>query len=247
MGKNEIIHSRVANGGWGLRCIEVVWTQLVMRWTLRALKMENTTTLKNLDYMEINRSLDMRDPESSGHGKTIKKSKIYSSDNIWENACDIMVWTIQSVLKKKICFDHQPLLDNKLIMKSGKMINKNQLPEIDFGPATNVRALKDNRIEIFNGQDELNKTLTWKIFFNFAPVDQQNFPECCDDCRQPMKSLMFSKKFANGIICCLLFGKDLDTGIKVKASLAAYIGELLDQPNINNQMKMSNPKKKPIT
>ena len=123
--------------------------------------MENTTTLKNLrDYMETKRNLDTRDPESSGHGKTIKKSKIYDSNDIWENACDIMAWTVQNILKKKVCFDHQQLVDNKLIMKYGKMINKNQLPEIDFGPATNVRALKENRIEIFKGQDELNKTLT---------------------------------------------------------------------------------------
>ena len=81
VGKNEIIHSKIAKGGWGLRCIEVTWTQLLMRWTLRALKMENTTTLENLrDYMETKHNLDTRDPESSGHGKTVKKSKIYESE-----------------------------------------------------------------------------------------------------------------------------------------------------------------------
>ena len=165
------------------------------------------------------------------------------ANDIWENVCDIMAWTIQSVLKKKICFDHQPLVDNKLIMKYGKIINRDQLPEIDFGLVTNVRALKENRIEIFRGQEEVNKTLTRKIFLNFVPEDKRNFPECGEDCRPPMKSLMFSKKFANGIIRCLMFGKELDTGVKVKASLAAYIGELMDQPNIENQFKMSNPKK----
>ena len=91
----------MAEGGWGLRCIEVVWTQLLLKWTIRALNMENTTTLKNLlDYMTINRGLDTRDPESSGHGDPIKKKKLYNSVNIWENSCDIMAWTVQNILKE---------------------------------------------------------------------------------------------------------------------------------------------------
>ena len=57
-----------------------------------------------------------------------------------------------------------------------------------------------------------------------------------------MRSLMESKKFANCIIRCLLFGNKLDTGIKVKASLSTYTGEIMDQPNFKDHMKMSNPK-----
>ena len=53
---------------------------------------------------------------------------------------------------------------------------------------------------------------------------------------------MFSKKFANGIIRCLLFVEKLDTGIKVKAAMSAYTGEIMDQPYFKNHTKMSNPR-----
>ena len=153
-----------------------------------------------------------------------------------------MTWTVQNILKNKICFDHQPFIDNKRIMKPGKMLKIEKLPEIDFGPIVNVKAQKEYKVEIFGGDDELNKILTRKIFFNFIPVEQRKFPECGEDCRPPMNSLMFSKKFANGIIQCLLLGEKLDTGIKVKAAMAAYTCEIMDQPYFKNHTKMSNPK-----
>ena len=53
---------------------------------------------------------------------------------------------------------------------------------------------------------------------------------------------MFLKKFANSIIRCLLLGEKLDTGIKVKAAMAAYTGENMDQPYFKNLKKMSNPR-----
>ena len=144
--------------------------------------------------------------------------------------------------QKKVCFDHQPLLNNKLITKPGKMIRKEQLPEVDLGPITNVKALKESGIEIFSDNDEVNKSLTRKIFLSLTPVDQRNLPDCDVDCRPPMESLIFSKKSANDIIRCLWFSNKLDTGIKVKAALSAYTGEIMNQQNIDEQMKMSNPK-----
>ena len=242
-GKDEVIHSKIVNGGWGLRCIEVVWTQLLLRWTLRALKMENTSTLKNLrDYTETRRGLDTRDPESTGHGNPISKKSLYSNDNIWENAFKILEWVVQNVLKKKVCYDHQPLIDNKLVTKPGKVIKKEELPDVDFGLITDVKALRESRIEIFGGRNKINKNLTSKIFLKLTPTSPPNLPECDDDCRPPIRSLMASRKFANDITRCLLFGYKLDTGIKVKASLSTYTNEIMSQPNFENHMKMSNPK-----
>ena len=133
-------------------------------------------------------------------------------------------------------------MNNKLITKPGKIIRKDQLPEVDLGPVTNVKALKESRIEIFSDTDKANKSLTRKIFLSLTPADQRNFPVCDSECRSPMESLIFSKKFANDIIRCLLLGNKLDTGIKVKAALSAYTGEIMNQQNIEDKMKMSNPK-----
>ena len=243
VGKEEIIHSNVKDGGWGLRCFEVVWAQTLMRWTLRSLEMGNTTTLKSLrNYMDENTQLDTHDPESTGHRNTIRKNSLYSCENLWENAYKITGWTIQKILSEKICFDHQPLLFNKLITKQGKMLRNNNLPEIDFGPITNVESLKENRVEIFGDRCEQNKTLTRKIFLNLSPTAPQNLPPCNSECRPPMRSLMSSKKIANAMIRCLWFNGKLDTGIKVKASLSAYTGENMNQPNLKEHLRMSNPK-----
>ena len=166
-----------------------------MRWTLRSLEMGNTTTLKNLrNYIDENTQLDTHDPESSGHGNTIRKNNLYMCDKLWENAYKITGWTVQRVLKEKICFDHQPLLCNKLITKQGKMIRNKDLQEVDFGPVMSVESLKENMIEKFSDQCEQNKSLTRKIFLNLSPTAPQNLPPCSDECRPPMRALMSSKK-----------------------------------------------------
>ena len=244
VGKDEVIYSNVKDGGWGLRSIEVIWAQLLMRWTLRALKMEDSLIVKSFrEYIDANFHLDPKDPESSGHGPSIKKNEIYNSENLWENSYKILGWIVQKQLKEKICFNHQPLLHNKLITKQGKMINENDIPEIDFGPVHSVEALKENRIEIFGGQDENNKRLTRRIFLNFNTKAPEQLPPCEDDCRPPMRVLMSSRKSANAITRSCFLGNKIDTGEKAAAAMAAYTGLEMDQRNFGNHLTASNPRK----
>ena len=219
VGKDEVIHSKLKDSGWGLRSFEVVWAQLVAKWTIRVLKMENTTIINlGRKYMDENSHLTPRNPISTGHGKSVKRNQIYNCENIWENSCKIIGWITQKILGKSICFDHQPLLYNPMISKQGKMITENDLPEFDFGDKLDVRTLKENRIEIFGGEDELAKKLTRKIFLklNLSPV--RNFPECDDRrCRPPMHEVIFRKNFLRDIIRSAFFNDKVDTGSKVKA------------------------------
>ena len=127
-------------------------------------------------------------------------------------------------------------------MKQGKTIKSNDLQEIDFGSITNVEALKDNRIEIFRGQNENDKKLTHKIFLNFNPKAQLNLLPCKEGCCPPILVLMSSRKEANDIIRCCLSSKRLDTGIKAKATMSAYSGVDMDQRNFKEHLKMSNPR-----
>ena len=244
VGKDEVIYSNIKDGGWGLRSIEVIWAQLLMRWSLRALKMENSLIVKCLrEYIDANFDLDTKDPESSGHGSSIKKKDIYNSQNVWDNSYKIMGWVVQKLLKEKICFDHQPLLHNRLITKQGKVIREEDLPEVDLGPIQSVEALKDSRIEIFSGQDENNKRLTRRIFLNFNTKAPEQLPPCEEDCRPPMRVLMSSRKSANAIIRSCLLGNKVDTGEKAAAAMAAYTGLEMDQRNFKNHLKASNPRK----
>ena len=243
VGKDEVIHSNIKDGGWGLRSIDIVWAQLLLKWSLRALKMESSLTIRSFrDFIDAKTDLDPKDQESTGYGDPIKKYRLYNCSNIWENSYNILGWVVQRLLREKVCFDHQPLLHNKIIMKQGKTIKRNDLPEIDFGSITNVEALKDNRIEIFRGRDENDKKLTRKIFLNFIPKAPLNLPPCEGDCRPPIRVLMSSKKEANDIIRCCLSSKWLDTGNKAKAAMSAYTGVDINQRNLKEHLKMSNPR-----
>ena len=220
VGKDEVIHSNIKDGGWGLRLIEIVWAQLLLKWSLRALKMESSLIIRSFrDFISANTDLDSKDPEASGHGDPIKKNQLYKCSNMWDNSYKILGWAVQKKLKEKVCFDHQPLLYNKIIMKQGKTIKREDLLEIDFGSITNVEALKDYRIEIFRGHDENDKKLTCKIFLNINPKAPLNLPPCEADCRTPIRDLMSSRKEANDIIRCCLSSKRLDTGNKAKAAM----------------------------
>ena len=243
VGKDEVIHSNIKDGGWGLRSIEVVWAQMLLKWSLLALKMENSLTIRSFrNFIVANTDLDPKDPEATGHGDPITKKQLYKCTNVWENSYKILGWVVQKKLREEICFDHQPLLYNKLIVKQGKTIKKDDLPEIDFGSITNVEALKDNRIEIFRGNEENDKKLTRKIFLNFNPKAPLNLPPCEADCRPPIRALMSSRKEANDIIRCCLSSKRLDTGNKAKAAMSAYTGVDADQWNFKEHLKMSNPR-----
>ena len=194
-------------------------------------------------YMDENSHLTPRNPISSGHGKPVKKNQLYNCENVWDNSCKIIGWITQKILGNAVCFDHQPLLYNPMISKQGKMITEDDLPEFDFGDKLDVRSLKENRIEIFGGEDELTKKLTRKIFLklNLSPV--RNFPECDDRrCRPPMHEIIFRKKFLRDIIRSAFFNDNVDTGSKVKASISAYLGRTMNQQNIKNHLKMSNPR-----
>ena len=244
VGKDEVIFSNVKDGGWGLRSIEVVWAQLLARWTLRSLKMENSLILRCFrEFIDNTTCLDTKDPESTGHGSPITKNKLYDCDNMWENSYRIVGWIVQKKLKEKICYEHQPLLYNKTLMKQGKIVKKCDLPEIDLGPVTDVESLKGNRIEIFRGEDENDKKLTRRIFLNLSPTAPLKFPPCGDECRPPMRDLMSSKKLANTMIRSALLGNKIDTGEKAMTSMAAYTGIKMSQQNFKNHLKISNPKK----
>ena len=83
VGRDTTIHSRVKDGGWGLRSFEVVWAQLVAKWTIRVLKMENTTILNwGRKTMDENTYLTPRNPISTGHGNPIRKSQLYKCQNL---------------------------------------------------------------------------------------------------------------------------------------------------------------------
>ena len=68
VGKDEVIFLNIKDGGWGLRSIKVIWAQLLLRWSLRALRMEDSLIVKCFrEYIDANFDLDTKDPESSGH------------------------------------------------------------------------------------------------------------------------------------------------------------------------------------
>ena len=103
------------------------------KWTVRILKMENTTIINwGRKILDENSCLTTRNPMSTVHGKSVNKNQIYSCDNIWENSSKIIGWAAQGILKKDICYDHQPLLYNTMITKPGKMIKPHDVPEFDF-------------------------------------------------------------------------------------------------------------------
>ena len=126
---------------------------------------------------------------------------------------------------------------NKLITKQGKMIKEEDIPEVDLGPIMNVEALKDNRFEIFNGQDDNDKRLTCRIFLNFNPTAPLKLSPCDGDCCPPMRDLMSSKKLANDMIRSCFLGNKIDTGNKVMASMSAYTDINMDQQNLRNHEK----------
>ena len=117
-------------------------------------------------------------------------------------------------------------------MKLGKVINEDDVPEVDLGPIQSVEALKENRIEIFNGQDENNKRLTRRIFLNFNPNAPVQLPPCDEDCRPPMRVLMSSRKSANAIVRSCFLGNNVDTGEKAAVAMAAYTGLDMDRQKL---------------
>ena len=123
------------------------------------------------------------------------------------------------------------------------MIKIEDLPEFDFGDTTDVRALKENRIEIFGNYDERTKSLTRKIFRNLNLNAARNFTECDEHrCRRPMEDIIFRKNFMKDIIRSAFFNERIDTGSKVEATMSAYLGRNMNQQNIKNHLRMSNPK-----
>ena len=72
VGKDEVIHSNIKDGGWGLRSIDIVWAQLLLKWSIRAPNMESSLIVRNFrDFIDAKTYLDPKDPEATGHGDLI--------------------------------------------------------------------------------------------------------------------------------------------------------------------------------
>ena len=57
-----------------------------------------------------------------------------------------------------------------------------------------------------------------------------------------MEEIIFRKNFMKDIIRSAFFNHKLDTGSKVEATMSAYLGRKMNQQNMRNHLKMSNPK-----
>ena len=57
-----------------------------------------------------------------------------------------------------------------------------------------------------------------------------------------MEEIIFPKNFMKDIIRSAFFNEKLDTGLKVEATMSAYLCRKMNQQNMNNHLKMSNPK-----
>ena len=111
-----------------------------------------------------NHLFDVRDEVPSGPGKPVTKNELEKSSNLKEAAIKIYRWEYGKLLEKEICWDRQPLINNRgMVISANAIIKKEDIPEVDLGPYFDVETLeelKDN-VEILDEEiKEKNKELT---------------------------------------------------------------------------------------
>ena len=247
--KNTIMEDDWSNGGWGLTSLKVAWLKLNVNWVLRSKKNVDEWVLnemrKNLkEELESNLS----DEVLSGPGKPVTKNTLESSESLSEAGIKIFKWTWKEFLKKEICFNHQPLINNPGVVKSQKEIIKwDEVPEVDFGPYFDLEALKEieENVEVM---DEDNSEFNSKLTANLLRRLKRSVPlpenEVCE-CRSKMLSFMEEKNsFKNfkSFLKTTTVKVGDQTVNRLSASTFLYTNINMNFAALRKQLKAANPR-----
>ena len=248
--KREILEDDWENGGWGLTSLGATWMKSNVSWVLRSFGSAEEWFVNEIrrDLYEAG-YLNLREEIFSGPGKTVKKKDLEKSSNLKEAAIKIFRWTYCEYLKKEICFEHQPLINNDLATKkAGNLIKKDNVPEIDLGVHFDLAALKEinENIEILDEENaEENKNRTAKLLARLkrnCPIPENDECECRSKIArftEPKQSFKNLKSFLKTSIVDV----KNNTVVRLNATNLFYENINMNNTEIKKQMKAANPHK----
>ena len=247
--KSVILEDDWSRGGWGMTSLKVAWQKLNVNWVLRSKEHGGSIFLDEIrEELEREGLLNVGNQVLSGAGKTVTKKDLEYSNTLKEAAIKIYRWTYDDFLKKEICMNHQPLINNRRVLKNGKnLIKLEDIPEVDFGSDLDIETLKEMEINLEMMDEEnldLNKELTADLFRRLKRNRPLPENEACE-CRLKIRALNDAKSSFKNFKMFLrssIIRVEDNTVNRVSASTFLY-----DKVNINNssllrQLKATNPR-----
>ena len=122
--KNIIMEDDWSSGGWGLASLRVAWMKLNVNWVLSSEKHLDEWILDEMrNELKKELALNLGDEVLSGPGKPVTKISLESSTTLKEAAVKIFRWTWDKFLDNEVCFNHQPLINNRSSGQEYKIFN----------------------------------------------------------------------------------------------------------------------------
>ena len=193
--------------------------------------------------------LDVRSEIPTGPGKTAMKKEIENSGSLKEAATKIFAWVYCEFLDKEICTNHQPLINNRNVIKNTKrLIKREELPEVDFGPNFDFETLKElkENVETLDVDNvKVNKIRTANLLARLKrvwPNPEKEDIECrskIDRFTEEKQSFKNFKKFLKSIIS----NAGNNTVNRINASDRLYGKIDMNNMDVKKQLKSANPRK----
>ena len=222
---------------------------VILNWVLRSEKYLDEWILDEMrNELKKELALNLGDEVLSGPGKPVMKILLESSTTLKEAAVKIFRWTWDKFLDKEVCFNHQPLINNRLVVKNTKiLIKKDDVPEVDFGPYLDFETLREVE-ENIKLLDEDNAKQNAELTANLLRLLKRTVPlpeNVVCDCRSKMRSFMDENKSFKNFKTFLksnIIKVGDQTVNRLSASTFLYKDININFAALRKQLKAANPR-----